>query len=119
MFGRLVKNAAQHTMNLEKASISNLNKALGSLEDSSLGGLGAERIFRGEGLEEGSAAFNLHTVLTLVHDMHSHDQFVDIHSKKNMSIAISLILKCTNDALEYEISRIESRQNVKQYKFEA
>ena len=63
MFGRLVKNAAQHTMNLEKASISNLNKALGSLEDSSLGGLGAERIFRGEGLEEGSAAFNLHTVL--------------------------------------------------------
>jgi hypothetical protein len=63
---------------------------------------------------------NLHTVLTLVHDLHSHDQFIEIQSQKNMNIAISLILKCTNDALEYEMNRIELRQNnVKSYQFEA
>jgi hypothetical protein len=61
---------------------------------------------------------NLHTVLTLVHDLHNHDQFIDM--KNNKSIAISLILKCTNDALEYEIARIESQQRPKgTYKFEA
>lgn len=63
---------------------------------------------------------NLHTVLALVHDLHSHDQFVDMQSRKNMNIAISLVLKCTNDALEYEIGRLESRQqNMKPYQFEA
>ena len=63
MLQTLVKNAAQHTMNLEKASISNLNKALGSLEGSTLKGLDAEKIFRGEDLIEDSAASKLHTVL--------------------------------------------------------
>jgi hypothetical protein len=63
---------------------------------------------------------NLHTVLTFVHDLHSHDQLVELQSKKNMNIAISLILKCTNDALEHEINRLELRQeNAKPYHFEA
>jgi hypothetical protein len=55
-----------------------------------------------------------------VHDLHSHDQLVELQSKKNMNIAISLILKCTNDALEHEINRLELRQeNAKPYHFEA
>ncbi|TDF39831.1 hypothetical protein EYS14_10065 [Alteromonadaceae bacterium M269] len=64
---------------------------------------------------------NLHTVVTLIQDLHTNDQFMDLLSdNKNMHIALSLILKCTNDALEYEISRIEALQRNKgSFVFEA
>lgn len=64
MINLLFKNAAQHTMNLEKASISNLTKALSDIgEGSLLKGADAEEVFRGVNLVDGSAALQLHNVL--------------------------------------------------------
>jgi hypothetical protein len=50
---------------------------------------------------------NIHSVLTFIRELHTDNALDENPNDKIHHIGLSLILKCTNDALYYEIDRLE------------
>jgi hypothetical protein len=50
---------------------------------------------------------NIHSVLVFIQEFHNNDEFSSTKSGRIDHCGISLILKCANEALNYEIDRLE------------
>ncbi|TDF35520.1 hypothetical protein EYS14_19065 [Alteromonadaceae bacterium M269] len=50
---------------------------------------------------------NIHSVLTLIQELHGNPDFSSMPNSRIGHCGLALILKCTNEALNYEIGRLE------------
>jgi hypothetical protein len=52
---------------------------------------------------------NIHSVLTFIQEIHDNNELNNVTKSRIDHCWLSLILKCTNEALNYEIDRLEKR----------